>query len=202
MQLNRDLSLFSPQALALRHNRALLLQFVLLELFGAHRAFFADAEWISIFSHHPRFFPYDWAVPSGFLNRMHEHGILLKKSFPDLGLSVKKFEQIVNRFFSSWEKKKKIVTATFQKAIREIYFALEPLLEACKENENLLFFLLKHRSTIDSVTNKGYLRNFLLKMHPCGLETLGEKMCDKYHQRGFISQIPELKLLIADLIHD
>jgi hypothetical protein len=48
---------------------------------------------------------------------------------------------------------------------------------------------------------EGHLRNFLLQVHPCGLETLGENMCDQYHQRGFIAQIPELKLLMTELIH-
>jgi hypothetical protein len=201
MLLNRDLSLFSPQALAKRHNRALLLQFILAELFEAHKAFLTNRSWEFILSCHPRFFPYDWAAPSGFLNKMKEHGLLLKKSFPDHARPVKGFEQLFKKTLSSWEKKKKIPKKQFEKTLQMLYSSLEPLLETCKENENLIYFLLKNRQTIDELMQKGYLRNFLISVHPYGLEILGEKMCDQYHQRGFISQIPELKILMTDLIH-
>lgn len=202
MLLSQDLSLFSPQVLTERHHRALLLQFILSELFEAHRAFLSGSSWKSILSSHPRFFPYDWAAPSGSLNKMKEHAILLKKSFPDFVKQVKVFEQLFEKTLSSWEKKKKIPKKHFEKTLQALYSSLEPLLETCRENENLIFFLLKNCQAIDALMqNKGYLRSFLIRNHPCGLETLGEKMCDKYHRRGFISQIPELKLLMADLIH-
>ena len=89
----------------------------------------------------------------------------------------------------------------FEKTLQALFVSLEPLLEACKQNENLIYFLLKNRLAIDALMQEGHLRGFLIKVHPCGLETLGENMCDQYHQRGFIAQIPELKLLMTDLIH-
>lgn len=200
MLLNRDLSLFLPQATTQRHNRALLLQFILAELFEAHKAVSAD-DWKTIFTWQPRFFPYDWATQSGHLNKFKEHGLLLKKSFPDYPKTIREFECLLKKVFSTWEDKKKSSKKQFEKTLKMFYSSLEKLLEACKENENLIYFLLKNRKSIDAIMQPEHLRNFLLRIHPCGLETLGEKMCDKYHERGFISQIPELKLLITDLIH-
>jgi len=89
----------------------------------------------------------------------------------------------------------------FTKTMQNLYTSLEPLLEMCRENENLVYFLLKRRSSIDALMHPGYLRDFFHKIHPQGLETLGEKMCDQYHGRGFIAQIPEFKLLLVELLH-
>jgi hypothetical protein len=143
MLLSRDLSLFSPQALAKRHNRALLLQFILAELLEAHKAFLAGDNWETILSCHPRFFPYDWAEPSGFLNKMKEHELLLKKSFPDHAKTVSCFEKTFKKIFSFGEKKKKMPKKQFEKTLQALYVSLEPLFEACKQNENLICFLLK-----------------------------------------------------------
>ncbi len=187
-------SLFSPQALAERPHRALLLQFMLSELFQAQQIFLAGGSWEEIFSSHPRFFPYDWASPSGSLNKLREHGRLLKNSFPDRAKTVKTFETRLEKIFL---KKKNPI----EKSLQTLYLILEPLIEVCKNDENLTHFLLKHRQSIDCLLQKGHLHQFLIRIHPSGLETLGEKMCDQYHERGFISQIPEFKLLMTDLIH-
>ena len=163
------------------------------------KAFHRNASWESILSWQPRFFPYDWAAPTGHLNKVKEHGLLLKKSFPEHSRAVKKIETLIKKAFLAWENKKS--DHQVEKILNALYLALEPLVEACKDNENLIYFLLKNRAVIDALVKPGHLRQFLMVIHPSGLETLGEKMCDKYHQRGFISQIPELKLLMTDLIH-
>jgi hypothetical protein len=201
MLFNQDVSLFLPQALSKRHNRALLLQFVIAELLQAYRAYLTNQSWDTIFSSQPCLFPYDWAKPLGYLNKVRGHAILLKKSFPDHSKPTKEFEKMIRKILFAWEGKKKVSKKQFEKALQSLYFALVPLLQVCKENENLIFFLLKNRLIIDDLIQKGYLRDFLLKIHPCGLETLGEKMCDRYHQRGFISQITELKSFMNELIH-
>jgi hypothetical protein len=201
MLLNREVSLFSPQAISERHHRGLLIQFILFELLESHKAYDAKENWEVILSSHPRHFPYDWSATTGYLNKAQEHSLLLKESFPDHAKSVKNFEREFSKVFSSLTKKKNVLQAQFILALRRIYFALEPLIIVCKENENLLFFLLKNRETIDALIGEGHLREFLLKIHPCDLETLGEKMCDQYHRRGFFSQIPEFKILLTELVH-
>jgi hypothetical protein len=201
MQLIRDISLFSPQVLAKRHHRALLLQFILAELLGAYQAFLKENSWETILSTHPRFFPYDWAKSPGYLNKLREHAMMLKKSFPDFAKQAKQFEQFLEKTLRSWEKKKTTPKQYFKHTLQKIYLLIEALLETCKDNENLIFFLLKNNQTIDALMHPGYLRTFLTRVHPSGLEILGEKMCDQYHRRGFISQIPELKLLMTNLIH-
>jgi hypothetical protein len=201
MLLKKRISLFSPRTISERHHRSLLIQFILFELFEAYRAYCRKENWENILSFHPRHFPYDWSAVTGYLNKAQEHSILLKDSFPDHSRLVKHFEGQFSKILASLSKKKKIPQDQFVKSLQTIYFAFEPFIKTCKDNENLLHFLLKHRETIDALMHQGYLYAYLLKIHPCDLETLGEKMCDQYHQRGFFSQIPEFKILLTELAH-
>jgi hypothetical protein len=199
--LKKRISLFSPQAIGERRHRSLLIQFILFELFEAYKAFCRNESWETILSAHPQHFPYDWSSVTGYLNKAQEHSILLKDSFPDYSRSVKYFDSQFSKTLIFLFKKKKISQDQFVQSLQTVYYALEPLVEIFKENENLLYFLLKNRETIDSILHKGYLYAYLLKIHTCDLETLGEKMCDQYHQRGFFSQIPEFKILLTELAH-
>ncbi len=201
MLLKKRISLFSPRAISERHHRSLLIQFILFELFEAHKAFCRNENWEIILSLHPRHFPYDWSSVTGYLNKAQEHSILLKDSFPDHSKSVKHFDAQLTKTLTSLFKKKKISYELFVKSLQMIYLAFEPLIATCRENENLLHFLLKNHDTIDSILHKGYLHAYLLKIHSCDLEILGEKMCDRYHQRGFFSQISEFKILLTELAH-
>ncbi len=198
--LCQELSLYSPQALSQKHHRSLLIQFVLFENMEAYKAMLAR-KWDSIYRRHPRFFPYDWAITTGHLNKIQEHGLLLRAAFPDNLSAVKSFEKTLSKSLISLSKMENHSPEKFEPILQKIYLALEPFIENCKECENLLFFLLKNRPTIDAWKGEGYLRNFLCKIYSWELETLGEKMCDQYHQRGFFSQIPEFKLLLTELLH-
>ncbi len=201
MLLKKRISLFSPRAISERYHRSLLIQFILFELFEAYKAFYRNESWEIILSPHPRHFPYDWSSVTGYLNKAQEHSILLKDSFPDRSRSVKHFDSQFSKALTSLFKKKNIAHEQFVKLLQTIYFAFEPLIETCKENENLLHFLLKNHNTIDAIIYKGYLYTYLLKIYPYDLETLGEKMCDRYHQRGFFSQISEFKILLTELAY-
>jgi hypothetical protein len=198
---NRVVSLFSPQAISEKHHRALLIQFILFELFASYKASQLQEDWETILSPHPRHFPYDWSAVTGYFNKAHEHSLLLTESFPDHAQHVVTFQRTFSKHLTFLAKKKKISLFLFTTALQKIYSKLEPLIEICRENENLLHFMLKNRETIDGFVGEGHLRSFLVKIHPQGLQLLGEKVCDQYHQRGFFSQIAEFKILLTELTH-
>ncbi len=192
----RNFSLLSPQMLAEKEHRGLLLQFLLSDLFEAEKAFNNSEDWVWILSHHPSMIPYDWAVRTGYLNKVQEHAILLKDSFPEIPRKVQALEKVLDKHLDPHIKDS---PDSFYTALRKIYLALEPFLLLCKENENLLFFLLKNKSVLDRMVERDTLKDFLFRAYPEGMDVLGEKMCDQYHRRGFFSQIPEFKLLLSDL---
>ena len=200
MLCSADLSPFSPQALGERENRGLLVQFLLFELIAARQAVQSGAL-DRILTPHLRFFPYDWSLKTGYLNKIQEHALFLEKSFPDRARGVKKFRTTLTKTVLSLARQKQVTGEKIEHSLRALYTAMMPLIEACKENENLLLFLLKNRSALDMLNGKGHLAHFLRQIHLSDLETLGEKMCDQYHRRGFFSQIPELKFLLTELLH-
>jgi hypothetical protein len=197
MLCQRDLSLFSPQMLTEKQHRGLLLQFLLSALFDAVKSVERGEDLKELFSASPHFIPYDWAKPIGHLNKLQEHGLLLKSGFPEERKALSDFEKKLSKLLSLCAKK--IEKIPFQKEIRSLYLTLEPFLKKCREDENLTFFLLKHKSDIDQIIGQNHLHSFLENLYPEGLEILGEKVCDRYHQRGFFSQISEFKLLLAEI---
>src|SRR5262249_4669700 len=138
---------------------------------------------------------------TGFLNKAQEHVFLLKEAFADAPKLVKIFEKTFSKELAALARKKKISCHLFSQTLKKIFLGLEPFIELCKDNENLIHFLLKNKGQVDAFMSPGYLHAFLLKVHSCGLETLGEKMCDQYHQRGFFSQISDFKILLTELLH-
>jgi len=201
MLLNRHLSLFSPRAISEKQHRGLLVQFILFELLECYKAYLSEEDWNLILSPHPKHFPYDWSAVTGFFNKAQEHILLLKDAFPDASKAIKAFDKEFSKSLAILVKKKKMNRELFLQTLKKILSALEPLIDLCKDNENLIHFFLKNKDSIDGVMGPGYLHALLLKVHACGLETLGEKMCDRYHQRGFFSQISEFKILLTELSH-
>jgi hypothetical protein len=203
IKADKHFSTFSPFPPAMiweKRNRALLIQFLASELISTHKGLSRNAPLKEVLSAEKRFFPYDWAYPYGHLNKAREYAMALEHVFPELPGPAIQFQQQLNKVVASPRLKASMMTAKCTKSLPGIFLALEPFMEGCKENENLIFFLLKHKEAIDECMRKEYLHSLLLKLHPSGLFELCEKLCDNYHHRGFYFLIPEIKLLMAQFI--
>lgn len=183
-------SAFPPAMLWEKRNRALLVQFLTSELISSYRGLCRGIPERDILSPDQRFFPYDWAYPCGHLNKARDYAMGLRFAFPEEKESAQRLVQLMNKVISP---------SKGLKALPALFLGLEPFISACKDNENLLFFLLKVREDIDQSLGVGYLQSLLLKLHPGGLEELCEKLCDNYHHRGFYFLIPEIKRLMVPL---
>lgn len=189
-------SSFPPAMIWEKRNRSLLIQFLITELLSAYRGVTRNAPPQEILSSEKCFFPYDWACPYGRINKAREYTMALEYVFPELARPSIQLLRLLSKNAASPK-----MTAKWQKSLPEIFFGLEPFIERCKENENLIFFLLKHKEDIEEcLHNKDYLHAMLLKLHPNGLFELCEKLCDNFHHRGFYFLIPEIKRLMAQFI--
>jgi hypothetical protein len=188
---------FPPAMIWEKRNRALLIQFLAAELISSHRGCSRHIPAREILSAEKRFFPYDWAYPYGHLNKAREYAMVLEYTFPELEGPAIQFLQLMNKIAAYSSLKTSSIMTKCAKSLPGLFLALEPFVEACKENENLIFFLLKGKEDIDQCLQKKYVHSLLLKLHPGGLSELCEKLCDNYHHRGFYFLIPEIKLLMA-----
>ncbi len=193
-----SLSPFCPAMLWEAQNRALLLQFLFYELLNVHRILSRKGPFEEILSPPKGYFPYDWAGFYGPLNRAQDCTYFFTQVFPELQDAAQQLQKTFNKLIFSQAAQPS--RPALKKKLQHICLLLEPFIEICKENENLIYFLLKHREEIDSLMRKNYLKLQLLRLHPNGPLELCEKMCDNYHHRGFVSSIAEMKQLIAQIL--
>lgn len=142
------------------------------------------------------FSPYDWASSYGHLNKIGEHALLLPHVFPEMSQAYQILEKNLDKILRAPRQKSAAIKTRCAKLLPLLFSALEPFIEKCKENENLLFFLLSHQEEIEAFMSSGYLRSLLLRLHPRGISDLCEKLCDNYHHRGFYFLIPEITRLL------
>jgi hypothetical protein len=193
---------FSPYLVKSKYHSVLLLQFFLKDLIGAHQAILSQAPLKQIVSFEPRHLPYDWAKESGCLNKANEHAQLLRFAFEGFETEVEQISRILSDLLASFSQKDGLAApdaALMKRKLKQLFRLTESLICHSKEDENLIFFLLKNRDPINTLMGTGYLRSFLSKLHEKGLEQLEKKLCDQYHDRGFFSLIPELKMRFSEL---
>ncbi len=143
---------FTPTTAHDGQNPSLLLQFILHELLHA-KEYLVETENYALL-------PFDTKEPPGSLNKVKEHAALLPHAFPDLTKEAADFK---TKLESPCE-------ALFQK--------LEPFILACKENEHLLYFLLKHQ-------RRAEIQRLLQKISPQGIEKIKASVVAKYRKKGF-----------------
>lgn len=193
---------FSPHLVRQEQHRTLLLQFFLKELLAAHQAILHEAPINLVISSERRHFPYDWAHDSGHVNKAREHAHLLLIAFDNFEAPVQQIHTILadlvltfsgKEFFNSRQK------LQIKRKLHQLYLLVEPLLSDSKNDENLIFFLLKNQDPVNALMGKGYLRTYLSHLHKKGLRQLEKKLCDHFHNRGFSSLVPELKKQFSEL---
>lgn len=193
---------FSPNLVKEENHRSLLLQFFLKELLAANLALEEDAPAHLIISSDRRHFPYDWAKESGHVNKAREHGQLLLIAFENFKEQVGEIDVILTELVLQYSCKEHFQArhkVQIRKKLHLLYLLIEPLISNFKNNENLIFFLLKNEDSINSLMGEGHLHAFLSHLHKKGLGQLEKRLSDHYHKRGFSSLVPELKMRISEL---
>ena len=192
---------FSVKTVKEEKNRALLIQFILSELFHAKDAYKKDNPLEFVFSSPACFFPYDWSYEIGCLNKLHEHALLLEYAFPSLQEPLKDFHQCLDRTFAIIAEHKKnkgeISNKELLSCLKNLYLKLHPFIFECKDSENLLLFLLKNIEEISELAYPQDLTDLLSGMYPEGIQHLGSFLRSEYQKRGFTTLLPEIDRLLA-----
>ncbi len=191
----------SPHTVCEGQNRALLLQFILSEIFHAKDAHEKDDPLEFVFSSPACFFPYDWSCEVGCINKIEEHGHLLEYAFPELQEATEQFHACLEealRYVTSQRKiGEEISTPKLKNALADMVRHLQPFLIAAKESENLLLFLLKNGGEFSELCGPATLPELLKRLYPDGLEKITGLLKQGYQSRGFDTLLPEIDRLIV-----
>lgn len=77
--------------------------------------------------------------------------------------------------------------------------ALASLLLQFKDDENVIFFLLRHKKELDQIYGKQFVFKLINRMYPKGIEEASNFVLKQYKKRGFHHFIPVIKKKIAEL---
>ena len=65
------------------------------------------------------------------------------------------------------------------------------------DDENVIFFLLRHHNQLDALMGQGYANKLLKKMHPKGTQEVGRFLMKRYSARGFVNILPAITAKIT-----
>lgn len=143
---------FSAVSVVQGENPSLLLQFIIFELLKSKQSL-TETTILDIA-------PFGWAIKPGSKNKIAEYGLLLPVAFPHLANEAEQFLKCLER------------------SCAELLCHLEPFIFACQENENLLFFLVKHQKSLS-------IKSILDRICPEGVAKLKTTIAAQYKKRGF-----------------
>lgn len=202
-----EMYLYSPLSPKTVHEepyRSLLLQFILSEIFHANASQHADDPLKFVFSSPACFFPYDWSREVGCLNKIQEHARLLSHAFPTLQEAIAQFDahlySMLKEVISCRQCGEDLSPDTLKEDLSLLSHYLEPFLTVCRENENLLLFLLKNADELQELCGPCSLSTLLRQMYPEGLEQVAHILRKGYQSRQFDILLPEIDQLISTYV--
>ena len=70
---------------------------------------------------------------------------------------------------------------------------LKGMIEGFKEDENVIFFILRHQNQLDALYPEPFVRNYFEKIYPEGLLSVSRLLIERYKARGFAHLIPSIE---------
>lgn len=199
-----EMYLYSPLSPKTVHEepyRALLLQFILSEIFHANTSLHKDDPLEFVFSSPACFFPYDWSREVGCLNKIQEHTRLLPHAFPSLQPAITQFDahlhSILKEVISCRQCAEDLSPDTLKEDLSLLCHYLQPFLAICRESENLLLFLLKNADELKELCGPSSVSTLLHQLYPEGLEQVAHILRKGYQSRQFDILLPEIDALIS-----
>lgn len=99
---------------------------------------------------------FPWTMQGTQIQKLREHFSLLPYAFPELASQVPMLDR----------------------PIQELFSLLESFIWACKENENILLFLVRHQKELA-------VKQLLDRICPEGLDVIKEKIAAGFRKRGY-----------------
>lgn len=96
-------------------------------------------------------------------------------------------------------KKIAVIIETINQSIRSAAKLIAQMIFEFRNDENVLFFLLRHHVQLQELYGREFLFKLFTKMYPKGMDAAEEFIVKKYRKRGFNDLIPVIKKGITEL---
>lgn len=120
---------------------------------------------------------------------LEDHAQSLFPHFPPVEKSCRKCWMFGSHLFEAIDDQKyvsgEIILGKLQRSLRQVAKELIKAITLLKENENVLFFLLRHNAQIDIIYGSCFTMKLIAGLFPGGLNEAKTYLIDKYADRGF-----------------
>jgi hypothetical protein len=85
-----------------------------------------------------------------------------------------------------------------QQAVDDLFSlgdVLNRIIAHFKDDENVIFFILRHKEPLDALYKEPFVRNYFEKIYPEGLRSVSQLLTARYKARGFGHLIPIIEKL-------
>lgn len=90
--------------------------------------------------------------------------------------------------------------ARLTNGIKRFTVMLAQIIPKYSNDENIIFFILRHANEFDVIYNQGFVKNLFNKISPDGLDYLQNSIVDKYKNRGFDNLIPIINTKFEEIL--
>lgn len=98
--------------------------------------------------------------------------------------------------------KRSLLYASLEKASGAMHrFAklIARVIQQFRDDENVVFFLLRHKHQIDKLYGRRYINKLLCRMYPKGLREVRHFLINKYTERHFEHLLPTISTMISEI---
>lgn len=135
---------------------------------------------------------FSWVIHCGVLTKLKHNATLLMEGDRD-DADLGKLHSIVTKAYTDCQAALHLPTiALCQKAIDtlgKLKPVIKKILVKFKEDENVLFFVLRHQKSLNKVLGNGWTKSFFTKLYPEGGLTY---LKSRFETRGFNDLIPDI----------
>lgn len=164
---------------------------------------------------------FPWTAEKGSLNKLRHYCYLFVHRSKSEDKDIANMNVCVSKAFHSALQCREVILSLQQESLENTsvpsYVTLYQLLDRLIDNmrrvsrlilriliqyrtdENVLYFLLRHREDFDRLYKTQFVIKILKKMYPRGIKEAGELLVEKYSRRGFDSIIPAINHQIEEM---
>ena len=157
-----------------------------------------------------RYFP--WNFADGLLHKLQTYCILLHENNEHYEKELIAIQHYLEKVRAACSSALDILNRNMQEvpdlstAIEKASLSMQRLsklmarlMQQFREDENVLFFILRHKIHFDKLYGSRFVFKLLTRMYPKGLEEMRQHLAKNYARRGFENVLDPVNLLISEL---